>query len=119
MYHNNFLVWLLLITLTILLVSCASPNYQNFDLSSEPINLNTHEYLGDVIVVKEGYYFLGFIPFATNKEEFAKELMVEKTLWVFPEANAIYDMKTYLKEGVEFFDWTPRTIVRGKMAKRR
>jgi len=102
-----------------LLMGCSSADYKGFILSNEPLDENRFEYLGDVIVIKEGYYFLWFIPFKTNKEEAAKELMVEKVRWGFPNANGVVDLKTDAKEDVELFDWTPRLFLRGKIIKTR
>ncbi|NUM33468.1 MAG: hypothetical protein HUU50_02905 [Candidatus Brocadiae bacterium] len=101
------------------LVGCSTPEHKNFFIKEEKIDEANFEYIGDIIVNKEGYHFLWFIPFASGKKESAIRLMKEKAVWGFPGAAGIFELRETGREEVALFDWTPLVKIEGKVVKRK
>lgn len=101
------------------LFGCSTTDHKDFFVKSEKIDEANFEYIGDIIVNKEGYHFLWFIPFASAKEESAIRLMKEKALWGFPGSAGVFELKETEREEVALFDWTPRLQIQGKVVKRK
>lgn len=116
--HNIMLILMLLAILLIPLSGCSNSEYKKFLIPGQ-LDQNRYEYIADEIVIKEGYYFLWFIPFASNSQDAAEEKMVEEAQANMPAATGLMEITSELHEDVEFLDWTPRTILRGKLVKNR
>lgn len=111
--------FLLCLLITYALVGCSAPEHKDFFVKSEKMDEENFEYIGDITVNKEGYYFLWCIPFASAKEDAAKELMIQKTKWGFPGCAGVFEFKTESKEEVAFFDWAPNIQIKAKVVKKR
>lgn len=98
-----------------MVVGCAS--YKDTGFITKAKVPNGFEYVGDIIVNKEGMHFLWFIPFYSASEDTAKETMEQKVKEKYPNAAGIYDLKTIYQEGVGLFDWRPAITLIGKVAK--
>lgn len=116
--YNLLQLFILLALLGICISGCSNNEYKKFIIPGK-LDETRVEYLADEIVIKEGYYFLWFIPFASNNIESSEEKMVEEAKTHMPDANGLMEINVELQEDVEFFDWTPRTILRGKLIKNR
>ncbi len=116
MEMKKILLWILI---GCALVGCSTPEHKDFFVKSEKIDEANFEYIGDIIVNKEGYHFLWFIPFASGKPEAAIRLMKEKAIWGFPGASGVFELKETEREEVALFDWTPRVQIEGKVVKRK
>ncbi|HON43897.1 MAG: hypothetical protein KBC30_03425 [Planctomycetes bacterium] len=104
--------------LALLLTGCASVDKDYF-IRTEPLDSANYEYLGDIIVHKEGFSFLWCIPFKSATDEATQQLMIEKAKWGFPDSCGVYEYTVTERQEVALFDWTPRLYIKAKVVKKR
>ena len=109
----------ILLLLSSMLIGCGSTVYKGFIVEEKSIPPG-YEYLGDMFVIKEGYYFLWCIPFATNSKEAAIDVMVQKTKIGFPNVrvDGLFDIQVMKTESIGLFDWAPEIVLKGKAARK-
>lgn len=97
-----------------------SAKHTNFFIKTEKIE-DGYEYIGDIVVNKEGFYFLWFIPFSSNTLDAAKEKMIEEALLpqAFPDADGVFDFRIVSEESVGFFRWAPNTVIKARVVRKR
>lgn len=107
------------IIIALILAGCASVDTKDFFISREQLDSANYEYLGDIIVHKEGFSFLWCIPFSSATDEATQKLMIEKAKWGFPESCGVYEYKELEREEVALFDWTPKLYIKAKVVKKK
>lgn len=101
----------------VLMAGCASAKPTPF--VSDATLASNMEYVADVIVNKEGYHFLWFIPFSSATEDAARELMEQVVREKHKDAAGVFEYKKIQSRGVGIFDWKPTVTIMGKVARSR
>lgn len=117
MKQNTIILTALGLLVAGFLAGCGSQEVRNEFVSQQKIDgldSNRFEYVADIVLNREGYNFLWFIPFASASEESAKAIIWEETKKRYKDAAGVYEVEMR-QQGVGLFDWRPSTTLWGKI----
>jgi hypothetical protein len=111
----KYVTWMLA---ALLLAGCCAATPNDF-AKTDRLDTSKFEYVADVVVYKEGYHFLWFIPLGCATPDIAKQIMREKVKQKYPDAAGIYEVKEVSHQSVGLFDWRPSISMWGKVVRAR
>lgn len=111
----KYVTWMLA---ALMLAGCCSSMSNDF-VKTEKMDTSRYEYIADVVVYKEGYHFLWFIPMGCATPDAAKQIMRDKVKQKYPDAAGIYEVQEVNRQSVGLFDWKPSIALWGKVVRPR